>query len=307
MKPTWLRAADRDHAKLAGLPRTRLLSLLSTLRYITSHPLNTGHPVKAVSRFVRWQIESRLKDEVEVEWIEGSRLVVKRGMTGATGNVYCGLHEFVDMAFLLHLLRPDDLFVDIGANVGSYTVLASKVCGARTICVEPDPVTAAALRRNILANGIEDRVIVEETALGASEGTVNFTVGLDTINRVAAREETNVREVRLARLDAVLGSEQPALIKMDVEGFEAEVLRGAADTLAKTGLLGIITEDTGAGVVDTLTAHGFTRWYYDPVERKLSQNGPVQPSNNGIFLRANPEVADRLRDARKFAVMGKEI
>ena len=48
------------------------------------------------------------------------------GMTGATGNVYCGLHEFEDMALVLHALRPRDLFVDVGANVGSYTVLGGQ-------------------------------------------------------------------------------------------------------------------------------------------------------------------------------------
>lgn len=65
--------------------------------------------------------------EVQFDWIEGARLMVRNGMTGATGNIYCGLHEFTDMSFVLHLLRPDDLFVDVGANIGSYTVLG-KVC-----------------------------------------------------------------------------------------------------------------------------------------------------------------------------------
>ena len=57
-------------------------------------------------------------------------------MTGATGNIYAGLHEFVDMAFCLHLLRSGDLFVDVGANIGSYTVLASKVAGANSVTLE---------------------------------------------------------------------------------------------------------------------------------------------------------------------------
>ncbi len=44
-------------------------------------------------------------------------MVVEPGTTGATGNVYCGLHEFEDMALLLHILRKVDRFVDIGANI----------------------------------------------------------------------------------------------------------------------------------------------------------------------------------------------
>ena len=94
-------------------------SILATLRFIATHPLSSKKPLAAFWRYGRWQIESRLRSEVEFDWIEGSKLVVRNGMTGATGNIYCGLHEFSDMAFLLHLLRPDDLFVDIGANIGA--------------------------------------------------------------------------------------------------------------------------------------------------------------------------------------------
>jgi hypothetical protein len=109
-----------------------LSSILPTLRFIASHPLGSRRPLSAYWRYARWQVESRLCAEVEFNWIEGAKLIARNGMTGATGNIYCGLHEFTDMAFLLHLLRPDDLFVDVGANIGSYTVLASAVCGART-------------------------------------------------------------------------------------------------------------------------------------------------------------------------------
>ena len=69
-------------------------------------------------------------------------------MRGATGNIYAGLHEFIDMIFRLYFLQPDDLFLDIGANVGSYTILASGVCGAETWAFEPDPDSASFLRRN---------------------------------------------------------------------------------------------------------------------------------------------------------------
>jgi hypothetical protein len=115
--------------------------MLNTLSFIRGHPLTRSQPLVAVARFAAWQIGSRLKKVHTRSWIDGSKLVVESGMTGATGNIYCGLHEFADMAFVLHLLREGDLFLDIGANVGSYTVLASAVCGARTLAFEPDPDT----------------------------------------------------------------------------------------------------------------------------------------------------------------------
>jgi hypothetical protein len=128
------------------------LRLTATLKFILSHPLNRGRPLSTLARFVTWQIASRLRAEIEFEWIEGAKLIVSRGMTGATGNMYCGLHEFAEMGFLLHLLRPNDLFLDVGTNIGSYTILAASVCRARAIAFEPDPDTVRVLRRNIAIN-----------------------------------------------------------------------------------------------------------------------------------------------------------
>jgi hypothetical protein len=87
-------------------------------------------------------------------------------MTGATGNIYSGLHEFEDMGFLLHFLRPDDLFVDIGANIGSYTILASAAIGAATIAFEPVPDTHEWLRLNVAINNVDNKVERRREALG---------------------------------------------------------------------------------------------------------------------------------------------
>jgi len=139
-------------------------------------------------------------------------------MTGATGNIYVGLHEFADMMFPLHFLRKGDLFLDIGANVGSYTVLASGVCRAKTWTFEPDPDTIRHLRRNLGINSLDALVKVHEFALGAEQGEISFTVGLDTLNRIAPANYEDVRMVRLERLDNVIGGSHPIMIKVDVEG-----------------------------------------------------------------------------------------
>src|SRR6056297_1744555 len=130
------------------------MEIYQTIRFILNHPMNRGRPLSALARFLKWQIMSRFREEIVVDWIDGARLAVRRGMAGATGNIYCGLHEYVDMRFVLDTLQPGDLFADLGANVGSYTVLASKACGARSLSVEPDPTAGLALRRNIEVNGI---------------------------------------------------------------------------------------------------------------------------------------------------------
>jgi len=260
------------------------MGLSQSLRFILGHPLNRGRPVSALARFAKWQLQSRMQNEIIFDWIDGAKLAVRRGMTGATGNIYCGLHEYVDMRFVLDTLNPGDLFVDIGANVGSYTVLASKVCGARTIAVEPDPDTARALRRNIEINGIGDKVRVVEAALGATVGTVPFTVGLDTVNRVAEPSDENVREVAVRTLDDVLGGEVPKIIKIDVEGYEFEVFKGARETLPKKHLEAIIIETLDERLIEVLGRHGYRQMYYNPV-RRTREKTPAFSSKNSLLLR----------------------
>src|SRR5436309_14446309 len=93
-------------------------------RFLCNHPLTRDHRTAAFLRLCRWQIESRFRREIIAPWICGSRLAARRGMKGATGNIYAGLHEFVDMAFALQFLQPDDLFMVVGETMASYPVLA---------------------------------------------------------------------------------------------------------------------------------------------------------------------------------------
>lgn len=272
--------------------------MISTLKFIARHPLNRGRPLRAWGRFARWQIVARFKDEIVVPWVGESRLAVRRGMTGATGNIYCGLHEFADMGLLLHLLRAGDQFVDAGANVGSYTVLAAKVCGASAHAFEPDPGTATSLRRNIALNAIEALVTVHELALGEAAGVTRFTVGLDTTNHIAGANEAS-REVVLQTLDYFQLA--PAFMKFDLEGFEDPAFRGAVRTLAQPSLLALVTELASDEIIALMAAHGFQRKRYDPWSRTFDE-GP--PSANTLFVRDLAQVQARVQAAPRRSVHG---
>ncbi|WP_108663907.1 FkbM family methyltransferase [Acuticoccus kandeliae] len=279
----------------------------TTLKFIAHHPLTRDRPLAAFARVLSWQLRSRLRREVEFAWIDDAKLAVRRGMTGATGNIYGGLHEFADMGFVLHTLRPGDLFVDVGANVGSYTVLAAKVCGAEAIAFEPDPVTMEFLKRNLVLNGIEDHVATYQCALGATEGMVRFTIGRDTVNRVVKTQTVlGTREVPLHTLDTVLGTDlaRVTLVKLDVEGYEQEVLEGAARLLASPSLIAVESEAENAAVVERFTAAGLVRRFYDPFTRKLSSTAHGSASN-ALFVRDEAAIAARLEAAPLRHLFGK--
>ncbi|MDQ5846784.1 MAG: FkbM family methyltransferase [Acidobacteriota bacterium] len=271
-------------------------------------------------RWVGWQVGSRLvPGPVAVDFVNSTKLLVAPGMTGATGNIYTGLHEFQDMAFALHLLRPNDLFVDIGANVGSYTVLAASV-GAKSISVEPIKTTFDHLMRNIHLNGISDRVDARNIGVSSKKGSLEFTSGLDTVNHVANGDRQNgspVCAVEVDTLNDVVGERCPVLLKIDVEGFETEVIAGADNVLSNKSLLAVIMELNGSGqrynfdegdLYSRMIEYGFAPYSYEPYERSLTElNGKNMRAGNTLFVRGVEAVRQRLQTAPPFKVMGKSL
>jgi FkbM family methyltransferase len=274
--------------------------------FLAHHPLTRKRRIAALGRYLQWQVKSRLRDEMIVEWIAGTRLAVRNGMTGATGNIYAGLHEFYDMAFAIHFLRAEDVFADVGANIGSYTILASGVAGARTIAFEPDPGTAARLEKNIQLNGLSERVELHIAALGESAGWIRFSIGRDTENHVVASDEPEGREVPVETLDAAVGDRVPSFIKIDVEGYEAQVLRGALRLLEQPKLKAVLTENKSEPVVNMLEAAGFREVAYDAFQRKLVPASEIT-MGNALFVRDATFVEHRVATAKSVSVLGQLI
>jgi FkbM family methyltransferase len=272
---------------------------INTIGWIIRHPLSKGRKPQNIAHFLSWQVRSRLSQQPRTfELANGSKMLAVSGMTGATGNLYVGLHEFEPMAFLLHFLRADDVFVDVGANVGSYTILAAVALGARVVAFEPGEAFPWLLR-NLQLNGL-DRVDARREAVGSAVGTVSFTSGLDTMNRMDPKGDSTVP---ITTLDAACSCHRPALIKIDVEGFEADVLRGGADTLRNPTAQALIMELNDPHASELLGRSGFTACVYDPFTRSLTED-PAPASANGIFVKDISAVRKRVADAHPFSVRG---
>lgn len=289
--------------------------IINTLKFIANHPFNATDRLGAILRFFRWQLNTRLNPyPIVYPYTEKTKLLMWRGLTGATGNLYCGLLEYQDMGFLLHLLRPGDTFMDIGANIGVYTILASGEVGANTIAVEPVPLTYKRLMDNVFINQMGHRVKALNIGLGSKKGNIRFTQGQDAENHVALEGEQDTVEVAVDTLDHI-AEPLPLLIKMDVEGFETEVLNGAGNTLANTALKAIIIELNGAGkkygyneddIHAKLLGLGFQPHAYDPLLRQLA---PVASygKHNTIYIRDVGFVKQRLASAPKVKIRDRAL
>jgi FkbM family methyltransferase len=290
-----------------------------TFGFIFNHPLSKRHIVRSFASLLLWQVQSALRpDKFYVKpFIKPVKFYARKGLTGITGNIYSGLHEFDDMAFLLHFLRPGDVFFDVGANVGSYSLLALGVCGAKTVSMEPIEPTFNILMQNIALNHLGENILAINAAAGGEEGKLLFTSAYDTGNHVAAKDEpdANVVSVPVITIDSLTAGKVPVLVKIDVEGYETEVLKGMTETLDKPDMKALIIELNGSGarygydeakLHELLLSKQFSACRYDPFTRSLKPV-PTFGSFNTIYCRDIDFVEQRIRTADGVRIMGETI
>jgi methyltransferase, FkbM family len=294
--------------------------MFKLIKWVFNHPLNRRNKIRALSRLVRWQIGSRLvHGGIVFEWINGTRVITQAGETGFTGNIYGGLHEFEDMAFVLHVLREGDIFVDVGANVGSYTLLACTTTGVRGVAFEPIPATFNRMFDNVRLNHWEGRVRCVNKGVGEAHGELRFSSLLDTCNHVLAKGEIEGEgggeSVEMTTLDDEVENDIPFLMKIDVEGFETLVLRGGAKTFRNMTLKAVIMELNGSGVrygfnesdiFKQMKDWGFVSVAYAPFTRTLHRiaGDAFKTSGNTLFVRDFKCVETRLKEAPNVLVNG---
>ena len=248
-------------------------------------------------------------------FVNDIKLILNKGLTSATAQYYMGLSEFEEMSFVLHFLQDDDLFVDVGANVGCFTLLASGVKRAKTIAIEPIPQNFKNLRNNLIINSLEDKVEALNIGLGDKKGFLNFTQNVSQNNHVANENDFDTISVEVNTLDTILKGKQPILLKIDVEGFEKAVIDGSIQTLKQTSLEVIIIELVGLGerygfneldIQTILSEHGFSKYEYNPFKRELIVTKNLG-HHNTIYIRNISFVKKRVLEAPTFTILQQKI
>ena len=153
-------------------------------------------------------------------------------------NILRGQYEQDEIRFACSLLKPGDSAIDVGAHIGVFTMQMAAAVGpeGRVYAFEPLDSNAALLERSISENGFGDRIRFQRAAVGAAAGTATLTFPVETLNSggayllkdgTAPLAGNRKREVPLVALDALDLRRPLRFIKMDVEGAEPQVLRGA--------------------------------------------------------------------------------
>ena len=282
-----------------------------------NHPITKDNRIKAMLRYIVFNSVNRITSSIKYNWIEGLAFYASKGDSGIVANIYYGLYEFNESAFLLHYLSKDDVFLDIGANVGHYSLLASGVKKCNTIAIEPVPKTFAKLNEQIALNKLESKILALNIGVGNECAILNFSVDKNTMNRIVDAEYKNAVQIPVKTIDSICKDKNISLMKIDVEGYEKFVLEGSQTTLKNENLKAIIIEINFSNkfygvendeVAEILIKNHFKPFKYNPLNRQLTELKTYnQEQFNTIFIRDLEFVQNRIKESKKIRVWNKTI
>lgn len=246
---------------------------------IKKHPLTKNSVYKAMCRYISFNcIQYLYPKPREYQWYRGLKFFAEKGDAGLVGNIYYKLMDYEDSMFLINHLERDDVFVDVGANLGHYTLLASGICDAKTIAIEPIENTVKKLQNNIDLNKLKDKVTILNYGVGDKNETLNFTTNKTVMNSVSLEESEHTIKIEVKTLNEILKNTNVKFIKIDVEGYEYKVLKGALEILNKPSLKYLLVEFNKSGekfnlhdddVFDLIVKHNFVPIRYDPTSKEI--------------------------------------
>lgn len=232
-------------------------NIKSTLIYVWNHPSNKKNKYLALFRVFAWQFKKRIFPRPhDINIFNGMIIRCYPDSPSASLLIYCNESpDYHEMNFMKRYLRPGDSFVDVGANIGVYSLLASSLIGSsgQIQAFEPGQKARSRLHENITLNELNN-LQVHDYAIGESEGYVNFLTDMDTTNRMLTAIDDGKPStlVPLVRMDDVLIT-QFTLGKIDIEGAELLAFRGAKRLLAEANPPVWLIE-----INDSLRDFGFT-------------------------------------------------
>lgn len=236
--------------------------------------------------------------------VYGHRMFVDARDQGFRLNSLVGTEPQGDDAFFGRTIKKGQTVLDLGANIGLYTLLFAKYVGpaGKVIAFEPGPLSSSLLRANIWMNGYQN-VKIEQAVVADKSGTMDLHVCPtgESDNRADGSIDPSNNWPRITlpcfRVDDYLGDTPVDFVKMDIQGSEFAALRGMPRTLERNKAIQIVMEFTPELIDDKdaffrlLSSAGFSMLDLDnekPVTREFllsNYGGPGQPGHMNILLR----------------------
>jgi FkbM family methyltransferase len=265
-----------------------------TIRWIWKHPGNQGARFRALGRFAYWGARRRIKRKPLVfTAFDGMSMHLYPDSMSARRVYYTKIPDYEEMLFLCAVLRPGDTFLDVGANVGIYTLLAASILGrdAHVLAIEPNRKARSKLLEHLTANRLQN-VRVYAVAIGCREGWARMSSDLGPMNHVCDSLTQEPRPqgpdwLRMMTLDSICSDVNPFIGKMDIEGYELEALRGAQQLINR--------RRPAAWVLEVNRCARRYDWDESTLEEWIHDNGGILSSYDPLRRRLVPLTTGQLR------------
>lgn len=195
---------------------------------------------QALLHHLGWQVRKWVGAFPFEQNISSSRIIATNGRCGVSALINSqGLYNYNNMNLLKMLTARDgSIFFDVGANIGAFTLVASEQRQCRVFAFEPHPKTFRRLQDNVALNG-RDNVTLVNAALSNHDGTAVLSDNVESSTNHLVGDAQSGITIRSLRGDDFCrtSSVRPTVIKIDVEGFELEVLEGFGAVLEHVGVV----------------------------------------------------------------------
>lgn len=212
-------------------------NLPSSLFWVINHPNNKNKLFSTVLRLILWKFNQLfLKIPIVVEMGWGVKFKCYPNSSWGGLVMYTKLPEFYEMKFIKRLIRTADIAIDVGSNMGSYSLIcASQMRTGKVFAFEPSKVAYKGLLENIHINNLRDKIIPFNTAISDKEAILPFTnESTSETSHISYGQVSSSSKIKSFSLDKFVGRQQIKkirFIKIDVEGYEFNVLKGATKIL----------------------------------------------------------------------------
>ena len=213
--------------------------MISSLSWIINHPSNKNSFFPTIIRLFIWKLNQlSLKIPVVVEIEKGIKFKCYPDSSWGGLVIYTKLPEYFEMKFVNKIINKKDIVIDVGSNLGSYSLIAaSKMSSGKVYAFEPSKIAYKRLLENIKLNNFENKIIPLDLAVSDKKGRISFSETdrseVSHVSYLQFKQGLKVRSITLDNFVKRQKIKKIRLLKIDVEGYEYKVLKGASEILEK--------------------------------------------------------------------------
>lgn len=248
-------------------------------KQILSNPHDKSSSIKKILKIIIWKSYQRfIKRDVILTISVQSKLIVPVNSSYGSILIYTNqTSDYNETQLLKRILKQNDVFIDVGANIGYFTMLAaSLIKTGKIIAFEPNTSLLSNIQQSLTISNIPKELYsLEASAVGATNGYANFIIEPESeLSHLSATSNTRSVKVPIVTLDKYLSKHKinkVKLIKIDTEGFEPDVFKGLSKSLSNSLVDNILYEhgnyfafnDKYYQLIDEYSKFGYVLFFKD--------------------------------------------